>query len=143
MKSGFDKIIKKYLRKKLKADVSHKWCILHPRVLLHATALSGPKFAVSLPWDEYFYKNAKFFRFSHISQCDYPNWKKRWQRKQEQWVVHSSEEWRKKQRFYEKKAHPKKALKICWFNGRGIQIEKKASKQAKNISDREENVFKH
>ena len=30
---------------------------------------------------------------------------------------------------------------MCWFNGRGIKIEKEASKQAKNISDIEKNVF--
>jgi hypothetical protein len=76
LESGFDKIITKYLTKELKIDVSHEWCILRPRLLLHATTFSSAKFSVSLFSDEYFYKNSKLFRFFNICQCDNLNRKK-------------------------------------------------------------------
>jgi hypothetical protein len=146
LKSGFDKIITKYLSKELKIDVFHEWCILRPRLLLHATTFSSAKFSVSLLSGEYFYKNSKLFRFFNISQCDYSNRKKRWPIKWEKWVVHSSKELRKKRIFHQEKNHPKKAFKISLLNQRGkkiekkvkfnrrdLKIKKKVSKQAKNI----------
>lgn len=141
LESAFDKIITKYLRTKLKADVSHKWCILRSSLLLYATTVYGTKFPISSTWDEYFCKNAKLFWFCHIFQCAHSDWKKRRQGKLEQWTVHSSQKWIKKQGFYEKKNNPKKVLKMCWFSRRGIKVEKKARKQTKDLSDIEKNVF--